>query len=156
MRLQSDRRRLAFDGLAVAATTAALWYVLGSVGLALAVVVAVVLVVGSPVYAFAVGELLFVLLATTAFGDIPVEGLVVAQAALGALLLAALVGHWPRRTAVTAAVAFVVTALGFGSLYALEPLWLGVAVLAGLYAFLAYTLHRYELVRLALVQEADR
>jgi hypothetical protein len=156
MRLQSDRRRLALDGLAVAAATASLWYVLGPVGLAVAAAVAVVLGAGSAVYAYAVGQLCFVLLATTSFGDVPVVGLVVAQAGLGALLLAALVGHWPRRTAVPAAVVFVLTAVGLGSTRALEPLWLGVAVLAGLYVFLAYTLHRYELVRLGLVEEAER
>lgn len=156
MRLQSDRRRLALDGLAVAATTAALWYVLGPVGLAVAAVVAVVLVAGSAIYAFAVGQLLFVLLATSVFGDVPLEGLLAAQAGLAAILLAALVGHRPRRTAAPAAVAFVVAGAGFASLHALEPLWLGVAVLAVLYAVLAYTLHRFELVTLDLVEEADR
>lgn len=156
MRLQSDRLRLVLDGFAVAGATAALWYVLGPVGLALAAVVAVVLAVGSAVYAFAVGQLLFVLLATTVFGDVPAEGLLVAQVGLAAILFAALVGRWPLRTAALAGVTFAVAAAGFASLSALEPLWHGVAVLAVLYAFLAYTLHRYELVSLDLVGEADR
>lgn len=156
MRLPSDRRRLALDGLAVAATTAVLWYVLGRVGVALAAVVAVVLVVGSAVYAFAVGELLFVLLASTVVGDVPVEGLLVTQGGIATPLLAALFVQWPGLTATLAALAFAITAVGFASLSALEPVWHGVAILAGLYAFLAYTLHRYELVRLDLVGEPDR
>lgn len=155
MRLQSDRRRLALDGLAVAATTAALWYVLEGVGVAVAAAVAVALVVGSAIYAYAVGQLLFALLASMFFGDVPLEGLLVAQVGLGALLLAPLIDHWPRRTAAVAGVTFAVTGIGFGSLYALEPLWHGVAILVALYALLAYTLHRYELVQLGLVREAD-
>lgn len=142
------------DALAVAAASAALSYVLGGFGLAVGVAVAVALVVGSPVYAYAVGQLLFVLLATTGFGDVPVAGVVVAQVGLGTLFAAALVDAWPARTAAGAVAVFAVAAVGLGAVHALDPLWQGLAVLAGLYALLAYTLHRYELVSLDLVGEA--
>lgn len=153
--IQSDRRRLALDGLALAAVTAALSYVLGGFGLLVGVAVAVALVFGSPVYAVAVGQLLFVLVATTVFGEVPAEGIVVAQVGLAALFVAALVDAWPARTAAGAVAIFGVAAVGLGTVYALDPLWQGVAVLTGLYAILAYTLHRYELVSLNLVGEAE-
>lgn len=156
MRLQSDRRRLALDGLAIAGATAALWYVLGPIGLGVAGVVAVTLVVVSPVYAFAVGQLLFVLLAAALYGEVPATGVLVAEAGLAAILVAALLDHWPRWSAAVAVGVFAVAAVGFGSASALEPLWHGAAVVAVIYAGLAYTLHRYELVSLGLVGEADR
>lgn len=110
MRLQSDRRRLALDGLALAVATPPLVYVLGSPGLGVAVVVAVTLVFVSPVYAFVVGQQLFVVVATTVYGDVPVEGLVMTQVGLEALLAVALLDRWPRRTAAVAVAVLARTA----------------------------------------------
>lgn len=155
MRLQSDRRRLALDGFAIAVAAAALWVALGPLGLGVAVAVAVVLVSVSPVYAYAVGQLGFVILATTVHGDVPVAGVGAAQVGLGAVLAATLLDRWPFRTAALAVGVLVVSAVGLGAAAAVEPLWHGAAILAGLYAVLAYTLHRYELVRLGLVGEVD-
>ena len=156
MRLQSDRRRLALDGLAIAAATAALWYVLGPIGLGVGGAVAVTLVLVSPVYAFAVGQFLFALLGATLYDAVPSTGVLVGQAGLAALLVAALLDRWPRRSAAVAVGVFAVAAVGFGAAAALEPLWHGVVVVGVIYAVLAYTLHRYELVTLDLVGEADR
>lgn len=151
----SDQRRVALDVLAVVVVTAALWYALGPFGLAIGGIVAITSTLASPVYAFGVGQVLFVVLATTIAGGLPQESLVVAQAGLAALLLVILVGHWPRRTAIVTTIGFIAAAVGFATLYTLEPIWLGAAILAVGYAVTAYTMHRYELVRLGLVTEAD-
>lgn len=152
----SDRRRVALDALAVIALTTALWSVLGPFGVAIAAIVSITWALISAIYAFSVGELLFVVLTTTVAGGLAFQPLVIAQLGFGALLLGAIVGRWPLRPAIVAAVAFAVAAVGFATVYTLDVVWHGVAILAVAYAFTAYTLHRYELVRLDLVTEADR
>ena len=156
MATTSERRRVVLDVLAVVAVTAALWYAIGPFGVVIAGIIAITSAVASPVYAFGVGQLLFVVLTTTVISGLHQESLLVAQAGLASLLLAGLVGDWPIRTAGVTAVAFIFTAVGFASVYALETPWHGAAILATAYAITAYTMHRYELVRLGLVTEADQ
>ncbi|QLD88748.1 hypothetical protein HWV07_06745 [Natronomonas salina] len=154
MALVSDRR-LTHTALAVAIVTAALGYALGVIGFGVAAIVAIVGVVTSAVYAFGVGQLLFAVLATTVAGGLPDARLLGGQLGLGAFLLFALVEPWPRRTAAIAALMFGLAATGLATVYALETLWHGAVLLAAIYALTAYTLHRYELVRLDLITEAD-
>lgn len=156
MRLESDRRRLALDALAVTVMAGTLAVALGLVGVGVAAVAGTVFALGSAVYAFGVGQVLVVVLTTTVAGGLPVGDALLAQVGLGALLLGAVAGDWPDRTAVVTAVAFVAAAAGFATVHTLETPWHGAAVIAVVYAVLAYTLHRYELVRLGLVTEADR
>lgn len=155
MRFATDRRRLALDALAVAAMASALASALGLVGVGVAAVAGTTFALGSAVYAFGVGQVLVVVLTMTVAGGLPTADVLLAQAGLGALLLGAVARNWPTRIAVVTAIAFVAAAAGFATVYTVEPPWHGAAVLALVYAALAYTLHRYERVRLGLVTEAD-
>lgn len=156
MALTDDRRYLALAALAVATAAAGLGYALGPVGLIVAAAVALTWALASPVYAFGAGQLLFAVLATGLADGRPTTALVVGQLGLVAPLLAALLGRWPLRVAATASATFALAAATFGAVYALETTLQGIAVLALVYAIAAYGLHRYELVRLGLVQGADR
>lgn len=156
MALDPDRLRIVLEVLTVLITAAALGFALGPFGLAIAALIAFTWRLASAVYAFAVGQLLFAIVSTTIVGGLPTDALLVGQLSLGGVLLATLIGHWPRRTAAVTAITFAVAAAGFATIYTLETLWHGAAILAVAYALTAYTLHRYELVRLGLVTEADQ
>lgn len=156
MALDPDRLRIALEVLAVLLTAVALGYALGPFGLAIAAVIAISWRLTSGLYAFAVGQLLFAIVSTSVVGGLPTEAVLVAQLSLGGVLLVTLISHRPRRTAVVTAITFAVAAAGFATVSTLETLWHGAAILAVAYALTAYTLHRYELVRLGLVTEADQ
>ena len=128
-----------------------------SVGLAAGLGVCLAVLAAGPLAGFVVGHVLLLVVRP----DPEPAAILVAEAALGTLLLAAVSGgrgtdgraRWTTR---------LLTALTFVALGAflvvvaelLEPLWAVATVLVGAVALCAYALHRYELVTLGLVGEA--
>lgn len=128
-----------------------------SVGLAAGLGVCLAVLTAGPLAGFVVGHVLLFVVRP----DPEPAAILVAEAALGTLLVAAVSGgratdgrtRWLTR---------LLTALTFVALGAflvvvaelLEPLWAIAGVLVGTVALCAYALHRYELVTLGLVAEA--
>ena len=146
----------------LAALAGALWFLGGGYGLVVAGAVAVVWLVSSPVYAYAVGQLLFVLLVIDGHGLVgsePLIGLVDIEPLIGQLALAlVLVSQFvSRRLSATllAVATFAVAGGGVVAIAAVEPLWLAAVGLALAYGLVAYGIHRYELVTLGLVEEGS-
>ena len=132
-------------------TTAALVVAIGPAGLLVGLVIGVAQYFVSPPSTFAAGQVAFVVL-------FPVGGsislLVLGEAGLAGVLLGSAPDHGePIRTALVT----VLASIGFGALAwlgvrAADGIWLGVLALALATAVAVYGLHRYERVRLDLVE----
>jgi hypothetical protein len=151
--LSSVRRRLP-DALAsasaLAIVAAALWTTVGLAGVGITALVAIVWLLVSTPYAVAVGGLLTAVLAT---GGGLFDALAVCS--LLSLFAADLLIDWPARTAGVALVALVMSGGVLAAVWRAEPQWAAAVVLPGGFALLAYAIHRYELVRLGLIEEAE-
>jgi hypothetical protein len=152
-RLSSVRRQLPSvlaSATALIIVAAALWTTIGVTGIGITVVVAIVWLLVSTPYAVAVGGLLTAVLAT---GGGLFDALAVGS--LLSLFAAELLIEWPARTAGVALVALVSSTAVLAAVWRAEPLWAAAVVLFCAFALLAYAIHRYELVRLRLLGEAE-
>lgn len=141
-------RRLLAGAVATVVVAAATGSVAGLAGLAVTAVVVVVWALVGAVYAVGVGGVCLVLL----LGDGAGLPEVAATASLGAVFGAELTAKFPRReAAIVLPVLVAVTGLLAGA-WLLEPLVLAAVALVGGFALLAYLIHRFELVRLGLVE----
>lgn len=125
----------------------------GPLGVLAALVTALVWsVVGTP-YAVAVGHVLLVAL----FPAVDPVSFAIAEAGLLVLVVAPAVSADAPRRLVAGTIA-VVPVLGGVTWLAVrsQPLWLAAAVGGGTIAVASYALHRYGLVTLGLVDDADR
>lgn len=130
---------VAFAGLA-----AALWYDVGVAGPLVAAAVGVTWLLAAAPYAVAVGYLAVVLVVDPATA-------VATHVGLAAILAADLATGRRPQTGLRAIVAFAVVALALGAVVRFEPPFAAAGVLALVVAGVGYALHRYELVRLGLV-----
>ena len=143
--------RNALTAAGVLLTTAALVVAIGPVGLLVGITIGVAQYFVSPPSAFAAGQVAFIVL-------FPVGGslslLVLGEAGLAGVLLGSAPDHGePGRTAFVTVIATV----GFGALAWLgvrtaDGIWLGALALALATAVAVYGFHRYERVRLNLVE----
>jgi hypothetical protein len=152
-RLSAVRRRLPnvlVSASALAIVAAALWTTVGVASIGITVLVALVWLLVPTPYAVAVGGLLAAILA-------PDAGLfdALAVGSLSSLFAADFFIEWPARTAAVGVVALVPTAAVLAAVWLAEPLWTAAVVLLGAFALLGYAVHRYELVRLGLLGEAE-
>ena len=142
-------RALAVLGTLVA--TAAVGVVVGPLGVLVAVGVGIARYLAAATTAFAAGQIVLVALYPT---EGPLALLVLAEIGLSCVLLAPVVDHdEPGRATVATLVAGV--ALGGTAWVALrstEGVWAGASMLVVGTAIVAYGLHRYERVRLGLVE----
>ena len=142
-------RALAVLGTLVA--TAAVGVVVGPLGVLVAVGVGFARYLAAATTAFAAGQIVLVALYPT---EGPLALLVLAEIGLSCVLLAPVVDHdEPGRATVATLVAGV--ALGgtaWAALRSTEGVWAGASVLVVGTAVVAYGLHRYERVRLGLVE----
>jgi hypothetical protein len=128
--------------------TAALWLGGGIGGVGLAIVVIALWIAFPTAYAFAVGQLLYVVF----FADPSLTG-AVGAAALGVLFVVDLTERWPPRVALLATVAFVTAAAAFIAGWAVtDPIGSAALVAIG-FAVTSYAMYRYGLVRLGMVAE---
>jgi hypothetical protein len=152
-RLSAVRRRLPnalVSGSALAIVAAALWTTIGVAGIGITALVALAWLLVSTPYAVAVGGLLIAVLAT--------GGGLFDLLAVGSLLTmfaADLLVEWPARTASVGVAALVTTGAVLAAVWRSEPLWAAAVALLGAFMLLAYAIHRYELVRLGLLEEAE-
>lgn len=121
--------------------------IVGTVGLGIWLV--------SPVYAFAIAQLGLLLVVPD---SISIGELVILESGLGTLLFAGMLDEFESRRSIGV---FLLGAVGLGgTAVAAGPsaiaLWQSVLAVLGVFAFLSYGLHRYELVELGLVEEQDR
>lgn len=143
--------RLILRGGTLCLLATALWSLVGAAeAIILTSIVATVWFVTSTVYAFAVGQLLVVVLLGAA-----VDEPLLTAGAFGVLFIVGFLIQWPRSTAIPAIGAFLLAWAGLASAWLVESLWGGVAAMLVAFGLLAYGIHRYELVSLGLVQEAD-
>ncbi|QLD87048.1 hypothetical protein HWV23_15395 [Natronomonas halophila] len=152
-RLSAVRRRLSnllVSASALVIVAAALWTTVGVASIGITALVALVWLLASTPYAVAVGGLLSAILAS---GSGLVDALAVGS--LLALFVADLVIEWPARTSAVGIVVLLPSAAALAAIWRAEPLWAGAVVLLGGFALLAYAFHRYELVRLGLLGEAE-
>jgi hypothetical protein len=131
---------------------AVLWAVSDPVAIGIAVVIGLVWLRLETPYTVAAGQLLFAIGFTetgvTAVGDI------VGVASFVLLFVPAFFEHWtPSTAAVATGVLGSLTAVLAGSLL-IESVRLGAVVLCLAFAFVAYGIHRYELVRFELVTQS--
>lgn len=118
----------------------------GATGVVIAAVVAAVWYFASAVYAFAVGQLLLVLLADpTALGSGTLLG---AQVGLAVPLVSTLFDRWPADVATGTTAVFVIAMATLATTVALvgDAIVYAVALLVLGYVLSAYGLYRYELV----------
>lgn len=137
----------------VAATlvvAAVLWLSVGVEGLLVAGVVAVVWSVARTEYAVATGGIMYVVLLS---GGEPYPAFVAAS--FVAVFVADTVARWPKRTTGVVLVALLTAGAVFSEASRVDPTWLGAFALLGGFAVVVYTVHRYELVGLDLVGEAE-
>lgn len=152
-RLSAVRRRLPnvlVSASALAIVAAALWTTVGMAGVGITALVAIIWLLVSTPYTVAVGGLLTAILAT---GGGLFDALAVGS--LLSLFAADLPIEWPARTAGVALVTLVTSTAVLGAVWRAEPQWAAAVVLPGAFALLAYAIHRYELVRLGLLEEAE-
>jgi hypothetical protein len=152
-RLSAARRRL--PNVLVSASTlaivaAALWTTVGVASIGITALVAIVWLLASTPYAVAVGGLLTAVLAS---GSGLLDALAVGS--LLGLFAADLLIEWPIRTAAVGIVTLLSSAAVLAAVWRVEPLWASAVALLGGFGLLAYATHRYELVRLGLLGEAE-
>lgn len=144
------RRRHPIGGLGVALATVALWSAAGLPGLVAGLLTLLAWALAPATLAFAVGQVLAVPL----LGDAGLAPLVAVEVGLLAVLAGPLTT--PDRPARTLAAFVAGTAALWAAawlvLRAGEPLWAAAATLAIVAATAAYGVHRYERVRLGLVE----
>jgi hypothetical protein len=137
-------------GVAVGLLGVALWSLVGVLGaIVLVSAVTTVWILGSTVYAFAVGQLLFGTLFVSR-----VEAPLVVAAVFGMLFVAEAVVRWPRSTALFTIVTVLLAWGGLASARLVDPLWAGAAAMLTAFGLFAYAIHRYELVTLGKVEGA--
>lgn len=143
----TDRSRL-FRGGSLGVLVGLLWAVSGLSGVALVGFVALVWVVVQTVYTVAVGQLLFAV-----FIADPGWGGVMGVVAFGVLFVPDLIQQWNLPTAALATLVWgMMTAVLLGSLL-VESLLVTAVVLCLGFGLIAYSIHRYELVRFGLVSQ---
>jgi hypothetical protein len=128
--------------------TAALWLGGGLGGVGLAIVVIALWIAIPTAYAFAVGQLLYVVL----LAEADIAG-VVGAAALGVLFVVDLAERWPPRVALLATVTFAIAAGAFIAGWAIADPIRGATLIAIGFAVISYAMYRYGLVRLGIVTE---
>jgi hypothetical protein len=123
-----------------------LWIVAGGQGIALAAVVSVVWALIATPYTVAVGQLVYAV--WLAEMDIPgIFGIV----SFGLLFVPGLFAQWHRETALIAMLVLAMaTAVFAGSLFVESVVFAAFGLCLG-FAVVAYSIHRYELVRFGLV-----
>jgi hypothetical protein len=152
-RLSAARRRLAsvlVSASALVIVAAALWTIVGVASIGITALVALVWLLTSTPYAVAVGGLLSAVLAS---GSGLFDALAVGS--LLGLFAADLIIEWPVRTAAIGVVTLLPSAAVLSAVWRAEPLWAGAVALLGGFGLLTYAVHRYELVRLGLLVEAE-
>jgi hypothetical protein len=152
-RLSAVRRLLPtvlVSASALVLVAAALWTTVGVASIGITALVAVVWLLASTPYAVAVGGLLTAVLAS---GSGLFDALAVGS--LLGLFAADLIIEWPVRTAAVGGVTLLPSAAVLAAVWRVEPLWAGAVALLGGFGLLAYAVHRYELVLLGLLGEAE-
>lgn len=152
-RLSAVRRQLPnvfVSAIALAIVAAAFWTTVGMASVGITALVAILWLLVSTPYVVAVGGLLTAILATggSLFDALAVGSFV-------SLFAADLLIEWPARTAAVGVVTLLPSAAVLAAVWYSEPLWASAVVLLGAFALLAYAIHRYELVRLGLLEEAE-
>lgn len=138
------------SAIAVLVVGIVLGLTIGAAGLLVAGAISFVWAVTRVEYAVAVGGVGAVVFAAPD----PLFPAVVAGTVL-AVFVADLYLRWPRRTAAIAILVLVPAAAALSETARLEPTWLGGLAGIGGFAAVAYTVHRYELVMLGLVEEGE-
>lgn len=150
--VQTRRGRTA-PAASVAATlvvAGVLWVSVGVEGLMVAGVVAVVWSVARTEYAFAVGGITYVVLLS---GGEPYPAFVASS--FVAVFVADAVARWPKRTTGVVLVTLLTAGAVFSEASRYDPTWQGALAMVAGFAAVAYIVHRYELVGLDLVGEAE-
>lgn len=146
-----DSDRL-LGGLGVVAATVGLVLAGGVWGVLAGFAVALAWYVLPATYAFAVGQILVVAVLSA---EVPLVATVIGEAGLLAVLAGSLTTtDEPARTVAALAVAtLALGAVGWGVLRSGRPLWIVAVAIAVVATTTAYGLHRYERVRLGLVED---
>lgn len=147
----TDRREwrsILLSAMAIVALGGTLWTVADLTGIVLAAVVGLTWVAVPTVYTFAVGELLYTVLLAGS-----VEQPLLGVAAFGVLFIADIARLWSGATALVAGLVFALSGVAFGGTQLVDSMYVGATALLLGFAVTAYSLHRYELVRLGLVTE---
>lgn len=136
--------------IAVIVVAVVLWLADGPTGLLVAGVVSFVWAVTRVEYAVGVGGVAAALL--VAPGQ-PYPAFVAASVL--AVFVADLLLRWPLRTAAIAILVLLPATAALSETARIDPTWVGGLAAIGGFAAVAYTVHRYELVMLGLVEEGD-
>lgn len=136
---------------AVAAVAATLWTAIGLAGVVVAAVVGVVWALATPTYAVAVAGVLFATLVVDGGGAVEAA----AAASLAFVFVADILVLWPAREALVGIAVLVTATVGLAGAWVLEPLVAAATGTVAAFALLAYAIHRYEFVRLGLLEEAE-